>query len=186
MVAFAGRSNVGKSSLINRLTGRKGLARTSSAPGRTREIIFFDVNGQCYFVDLPGYGYAKVSKTMRRQWAGLMEGFFRRAERLTLTILLMDIRRDPNHQDMQMIEWLEAGGTPYIFAVTKCDKVKRNERTKRLAALRQGFGLEDASALVPISSHTGEGISDLLEVIGATLRNSGAASKPPSPKNIDA
>lgn len=168
-VVFAGRSNVGKSSLINRLTGKKGLARTSNTPGRTREIIYFGIDDRYHFVDLPGYGYAKISESERRKWGPMMEVFFKRAEGLRLIIMIIDVRRDPNHDDMQMLDWLEARGLPYIFAITKCDKLSKNELKKRLRELQKLLGLEDDSALVPLSSHTGMGVDEMLQVIRTAL-----------------
>lgn len=167
-VAFAGRSNVGKSSLINKLTGRRGLARTSSTPGRTREIIYFDINEKAYFVDLPGYGYAKVSAAIQRQWAPMMDRFFRHVDGLRLTVVIIDVRRDPTPEDERLITMLEQVGIPYIFAVTKCDKLSRSQVARRLKQLNATLGV-DESGLVPVSAETGDGIDDLLGVIGEAL-----------------
>ncbi|HOE95968.1 MAG TPA: ribosome biogenesis GTP-binding protein YihA/YsxC [Candidatus Sumerlaeota bacterium] len=179
-VVFAGRSNVGKSSLINKLTNRKGLARTSSTPGRTREIQYFGIDDRYYLVDLPGYGYAKVSKTERARWGPMMERFLRKAEGIRLVVLILDVRRDPSPEDLQMIQWLEHGERPYLFAVTKCDKVKRGERSRRLHALQRALGLADGSALVPVSAATGEGIGDLWRVIESVLSPAPPEPKPPA------
>lgn len=172
-VAFAGRSNVGKSSLINRLTGRKGLARTSSTPGRTQEIVYFDIEGPSgelwHFIDLPGYGYARVPEAVRRRWGPMIERFLRTAKALRLVVVILDVRRDPTPEDLQMVEWLCARGLPFIFAVTKTDKLSRGQVARRLEALREPLGLEDTSALVPVSSQTGDGVADLLHVIRETL-----------------
>lgn len=168
-VVFAGRSNAGKSSLINRLTGKKGLARTSNTPGRTREIIYFGVDDKFHFVDLPGYGYAKISESERRKWGPMMEVFFKRAEGLRLIVMIIDARRDPNHDDMQMLDWLEARGLPYIFAITKCDKLSKTQLKKRLREIQKVLGLDDDSALVPISSITGMGVDEMLQVIRTAL-----------------
>jgi GTP-binding protein len=168
-VVFAGRSNVGKSSLLNRLVGMKSLARTSNTPGRTREINYFQIEEQYYFIDLPGYGYAKVSQTLHHTWRPMIERFFRLAEGLRLIVLILDIRRDPNPDDMQMIGWMEQRGIPFIFAVTKCDKLSRSQTLKRLTDLTRLLGLEDDSSLVPVSSQTGMGIEDLLRVIRTAL-----------------
>lgn len=168
-VVFAGRSNVGKSSLINRLTGIKGLARTSNTPGRTREIIYFTIEEQYYFIDLPGYGYAKISETERRKWGPMMEMFLKRAEGLRLIVMIIDVRRDPNHDDLEMLDWLESRGLPYIFAITKCDKLTRNQLAKRLKEIQKLLELEDDSAMVPVSSQTGAGIEDLLGVVRGAL-----------------
>lgn len=167
-VVFAGRSNVGKSSLINKLTGRRSLARTSSTPGRTREIIYFDINEKAYFVDLPGYGYAKVSAAEQRRWAPMMNRFFQEADGLRLIIVILDVRRDPTPEDHKLLDMLDARKIPYIFAVTKCDKLSRSQVAKRIKELQGALGV-DETALVPVSSETGHGINDLLGVIGAAL-----------------
>jgi GTP-binding protein len=175
-VVFAGRSNAGKSSLINCLTGQRHLARTSNTPGRTREIIYFAIDEIYHFVDLPGYGYAKIAESERQRWKPMMEVFFKRAEGLRLVVMILDVRRDPNADDLQMLDWLEARGLPYIFAVTKCDKLSRSQVAKRLKELQKVLGLEDDSALVPVSSQTGYGIGDLLGVVRGALE----AAAPPA------
>ncbi len=167
-VVFAGRSNVGKSSLLNRLVGRRGLARTSSTPGRTREIHFYDIDGLYYFIDLPGYGYAKISKSVHRQWAPMMGRFFRKAEGLRLAVVILDVRRAPTPQDMELLAMLQERDLPFIFAITKIDKLGREAVGKRLAALSDELGVEP-TALVPVSAITGQGTEDLLDVIAATL-----------------
>lgn len=168
-VAFAGRSNVGKSSLLNRLLGGRKLARTSSTPGCTRQVVYFEIDRRFHFIDLPGYGYAKAPKHEMAKWGAMMERFFHTAEGLRLTVLLVDVRRDPTPEDLRMIDWLEAGERPYIFAVTKCDKVGRGERMRRLMALQSAFGLPDMDSLVPVSARTGDGVDDLLGVIREAL-----------------
>lgn len=173
-IVFAGRSNVGKSSLINRLTNQKHLARTSNTPGRTREINYFLIDEQNYFIDLPGYGYAKVPQEMKRHWGPMIERFFRAAEGLRLIVMILDVRRDPNADDMQMIGWLENKGVPFIFAVTKVDKLSRNQMLARLGSLQKQLGLEDDSALVPVSSLNGQGVMDLLGVIRQALASPNA------------
>lgn len=170
-VAFAGRSNVGKSSLINRLVNKKRLARTSNTPGRTQEINFFNIEDRYYFVDLPGYGYAKVPPAIHRKWGPMMERFFQEAEGLRLIVLILDVRRDPTGEDFQMIQWLENRGLPFIFAVTKCDKLSKTQLAKRLREIQQGLGLEDDSALVPVSSLTGAGVMEMLQVIRLALES---------------
>ena len=180
-VVFAGRSNVGKSSLLNKLVGIKRLARTSTTPGRTREINYFEIEEQYYFIDLPGYGYAKVSQSLHRLWGPMIEQFFRKAEGLRLIVQILDVRRDPNAEDLQMIAWLEEQGIPFIFAVTKCDKMSRGQMLRRLKELQKLLGLEDDSSLVPVSSQTGSGIEDLLRVIRGALE--GNASEGPDPKS---
>jgi len=168
-VAFAGRSNVGKSSLLNKLLGGRKLARTSSIPGCTQLLNYFGIDGLYHFIDLPGYGYAKAPRKEQVKWAPMIEHFFLGAKALRLVVLLVDVRRDPSPEDLSMVNWLEAAKRPFIFAVTKIDKVTRNERHRRLIALQKAFGLDDATALIPVSAHTGEGMDDLLDVIEEVL-----------------
>jgi GTP-binding protein len=175
-VAFAGRSNVGKSSLINKLTGVRGLARTSSTPGRTQEIIYFEIDERWHFVDLPGYGFAKAPLEVKRRWGPMIEKFLRTAPSLQLIVLILDARRDPTPDDMQMIRWLEArGDVPYIFAVTKTDKLGRAELARRLVAIQKALGLESDDALVPVSAETGAGMSELFGVVRSALTSRPAA-----------
>jgi GTP-binding protein len=172
-VVFAGRSNVGKSSLINKLTGQKGLARTSSTPGRTQEIIYFDVESSTgrrwHFIDLPGYGYAKAPLAVRRRWGPMIERFLHDAPGLRLIVVILDARRDPTDEDRQSIEWLHARGLTFIFAVTKIDKLSRAELARRLKGLQETLELPDGDALVPVSAVKGDGIGDLLGVIRNVL-----------------
>lgn len=170
-VVFAGRSNVGKSSLINCLTRVKGLARTSSTPGRTQEIIYFSINDRFYFVDLPGYGFAKVPGRIRARWGPMIERFIEGNEHLKAVVLILDARREPSPDDLQLIEWIESLGRPIIIAVTKCDKLKRNELAKNLAALRHALGGSRGELpLVPFSSETRLGRTELLGRIFDALR----------------
>ena len=134
-VAFVGRSNVGKSSLINALVGRKGLARTSNTPGRTQEINFFRVNDRIGFVDLPGYGYAKVPEALRRQWGPMIETYLRERPTLRLVVLILDCRRDPSGEDLQLLDWLRHYGIACLPVMTKIDKLSRNELTERLRVI---------------------------------------------------
>src|SRR5204863_1780808 len=134
-VAFAGRSNVGKSSLLNRLVRRKRFARVSNTPGRTREVNFFLVNGQFVFVDLPGYGYARISKERRAEWRPLMENYLRRSAELRGIVQLLDVRHDPTADDHRMLAFLASVGVPTLFALTKIDKLSTSERASRIAAL---------------------------------------------------
>lgn len=168
-VVFAGRSNVGKSSLLNKLVGRRGLARTSSTPGRTQEIIYFDIEGTAWFVDLPGYGYARVPKDIARKWGPMIRRYLEHAPDLRLMVLLQDVRRDPADEEFELRAWLEERGIAYIYAVTKIDKLSRNERARRLRALQQLLGLESDDAMIPVSAETGAGIDALLAVVRAVL-----------------
>lgn len=177
-IVFAGRSNVGKSSLLNRLVNRRNLARTSSTPGRTQEVNFFDIEGQAYFVDLPGYGYARAPKEVQRRWGPMIERFLRTYAEIRLVVILIDVRREIGEGERELIGWLDARGLPYIFAVTKCDKPGANERRKRLAALVRQLGV-DESALVPVSALKGDGVEDLLGVIREVL---GATDPSPPPE----
>ncbi|WP_298271477.1 ribosome biogenesis GTP-binding protein YihA/YsxC [Geobacter sp.] len=140
-VAFAGRSNVGKSSLINVLVNRKGLVRTSSTPGRTQLINFFLVNGGLMLVDLPGYGFAKVPLEVKKQWGPMMETYLSTRRTLGCVVLILDIRRVPTEEDRQMLQWLRAYGIPTLVVVTKCDKVSKNERARQAAVIARETGL---------------------------------------------
>lgn len=182
-VVFAGRSNCGKSSLINALTRRKGLAKTSSTPGRTRELVFFEINGKYHFVDLPGYGYAKVSKKERAAWGPMIEKFLAGHEPLRLAVIILDVRRDPGDDDLMMIAWCEQAGLPYIFALTKTDKESKSGLRKRVAKIRAVLGLEGDDALVPFSAVDGTGNRELLAVIAASL--DGPPRESPEPADDD-
>jgi len=165
-VAFLGRSNVGKSSLINRLLGVKGLARTSSTPGRTRALNFFLIDESYYFVDLPGYGYAKVSQAERRAWGQLIEKYLAQRRQLVLSILIVDARHEPSPLDLQMKSWLQQFRLPYLVVSTKVDKLSANEQ--RASWLRAKRVLE-TDRVIPYSSVTGVGASQLWEEIRAGL-----------------
>jgi GTP-binding protein len=141
-IAFAGRSNVGKSSLINVLVNRKNLVRTSSTPGRTQLINFFAVNGQFSLVDLPGYGYARVPLAVKKEWGPMMETYLSTRPNLRGVVLIFDIRRTPVAQDRQMIDWLRSYDIPPLLVVTKCDKVSRNERARQAAVIADSLGVE--------------------------------------------
>jgi GTP-binding protein len=171
-VAFAGRSNVGKSSLINKLVRRKKLARVSNTPGRTREVNFFRVNDQFVLVDLPGYGYARVSKDMRATWRPLIEGVLRDNPRMRGVVQLLDARHDPSQEDLQMLEFLAELGTPAIIVATKVDKVPKSGRDARLAALAAQAGIE-SDQMIPFSAVTGEGRDELAEAVAALVAEKG-------------
>ncbi len=163
-VAFAGRSNVGKSSLINTLVRRKKLARVSNTPGRTREIHFFQVNSDFVLVDLPGYGYARISKERRSEWRPLIEGFLRKSSGLRGVVLLLDIRHDPTGDDRQMLDFLAELGAPVIIAATKTDKVSPVALKERLTALAAVVGV-DEDQIIPFSTVTRRGRDELAEAI---------------------
>ena len=164
-IAFAGRSNVGKSSLLNRLVQRKQLARVSSVPGKTATINFYKVDGLVHLVDLPGYGYAKVSKAEKARWAALMEGYFAQERTLELVVQLLDMRHPPTRQDLDMISFLIEAEIPFLPVLTKADKLSKTERQKRLAALQQELPYADQLTLLPVSAETGEGIDTLREIL---------------------
>lgn len=158
-VSFVGRSNVGKSSLLNRLLGRKQLARVSSVPGKTANINFFDVDG-VKFVDLPGYGYAKVSHTEKQRWADLIGGYFEQERSFNLVISLVDIRHEAQKLDLRMVDFLTEAELPFVVALTKADKITRNKQNQAAAALRSSFGLAQEQIIIT-SSETGLGIDEL-------------------------
>jgi GTP-binding protein len=163
-VAFGGRSNVGKSSLINALVRRKKLARVSNTPGRTREIHFFGINDLFTLVDLPGYGYARISKSRQAEWKPLIEGFLRSSAELRGVVQLLDVRHDPTGDDAQMIEFLAEIGAPTVFVATKVDKLAKREVADRVAQIATVIGA-DAEQIIPFSAVTGEGRDDLAAAI---------------------
>ena len=166
-VAFLGRSNVGKSSLINALLGQRNLARTSSTPGRTRQVNFFRVNGALLFVDLPGYGFAKVAKAERAKWQGLAEASLDRPAPGRLAVLIVDARHPPSPLDREMREWLEHRAMPFLIAMTKSDKLSRNELNRSLTTHLKEFHRPDL--LVPCSAETREGIPRIWATIDGML-----------------
>ncbi len=163
-IAFAGRSNVGKSSLLNALVRRKRLARVSHTPGRTREINFFAVNDLFTLVDLPGYGYARVSKARQAEWKPLIEGYLRASRELRGVVQLLDARHDPSADDLAMLDFLAELGAPTIVAATKVDKLRASQRPERLAALARVAGISE-DQVIPFSSVTGEGRDELAGAI---------------------
>ncbi|MEK7244243.1 MAG: ribosome biogenesis GTP-binding protein YihA/YsxC [Thermodesulfobacteriota bacterium] len=169
-IAFAGRSNVGKSSLINTLLNRKGLARTSNTPGRTQEINFFRVNERFAFIDLPGYGYAKVPEAIRKQWGPMVETYLRERDTLRLVVVILDVRRDPSEEDLQLMQWLQFYRIRFLVCLTKIDKVSHNQLSERRRRIGMALGLPPAPAPIAFSAKTGEG-KELLwrEIVKATL-----------------
>ena len=168
-VAFAGRSNVGKSSLLNLLTGRKSLARVSGNPGKTRTINFYRVNDAFRIVDLPGYGYAKVSKSVTEDWGDMMEEYFQNRNGLRKVVQLVDIRHAPSAQDVQMYEYLRHYGLDGLVVATKADKVSRNELAKCLKVIRQSLKLGPEDLVIPVSALKRSGHDRLLEEIEKIL-----------------
>ena len=167
-VAFAGRSNVGKSSLLNRLVRRKRFARVSNTPGRTREVNFFLVNGKFVLVDLPGYGYARISKERRAEWKPLIEGYLRSSKELRGIVQLLDVRHEPTGDDRQMLAFLASVGVPTLFALTKIDKLTASQRKTRVAALVDALETNE-DQVIPFSAVTGEGRDELAEAVVALV-----------------
>jgi GTP-binding protein len=163
-VAFAGRSNVGKSSLLNTLVRRKSFARVSRTPGRTREINFFRVNNTFVLVDLPGYGYARISKTKKAEWRPMIESYLRRTTQLRGIVLLLDIRREPSEDDRAMLDFLAELGVPTIVAMTKADKLTKSDARDKVAKVSRVLALEP-DQVIQFSAHSGEGRMELLEAI---------------------
>jgi len=164
-IAFAGKSNVGKSSLINGLLNRKALARTSSQPGKTQTINFYKINNEFYFVDLPGYGYAKVSASEREKWGKMIENYLHTSQKLVLVFLLVDIRHEPSANDKMMYDWiLHNGFTPVIIA-TKLDKIKRSQLQKNLKIIRTKLNMSGEDMIFPYSALSKQGRDEILDYI---------------------
>lgn len=156
-VAFVGRSNVGKSSLINALVGRKRLAKTSNTPGLTRTINFFRINNQLSLVDLPGYGFARVPLKVRASWKPMVETYLTSRRELRLVVLILDVRRIPSKDDVAVFNWLSHRQIPTLNILTKIDKISRNQLTNQMEAIKKGLGLAPEATLIPFSAKTGEG-----------------------------
>ncbi len=164
-IAFAGKSNVGKSSLINALMNRKALARTSATPGKTQTINFYNINDQMYLVDLPGYGYAKVSEKEKAQWGKLIERYLHTSKQLKAVFLLIDIRHDPSANDRQMYEWIVAQGYQPIIIATKLDKLKRSQVQKHVKMIKEGLQLLPGTVVIPFSAETKQGREEIWELV---------------------
>lgn len=163
--AFSGKSNVGKSSLINALMNRKSLARTSSQPGKTQTINFYKVNDQFYFVDLPGYGYAKVSLEAKAKWGKMIERYLKKSMALKLVFLLVDIRHEPSENDKTMYEWIVYQGYRPVVIATKLDKLKRSQVAKQVKIIREGLAMEKKDILIPFSAETKQGREEIWKLI---------------------
>ncbi len=164
-IAFAGRSNVGKSSVINRLLNRKNFARVGAAPGKTTHINYFKIDRTFYLVDLPGYGYAKVSKAERDRWGRLMEGYFADPELMSLGVMIVDARHKPTADDCTMAQWYKAAGCPFLVVANKLDKLKKSEIEPNLQQIRETLELDSSVKLIPFSAEKGEGKQELLQEI---------------------
>ena len=165
-VAFAGKSNVGKSSLINSLVNRKALARTSSQPGKTQTINFYNVNDEVYLVDLPGYGYAKVSQSEKEKWGKLIEKYLNGSKQLRAVFLLIDIRHEPGANDRMMYDWICHNGYNPIIIATKLDKINRSQIQKQVKIIRQALNVRPGTTIIPFSSQTKQGRDEVWELIG--------------------
>ena len=166
-VTFAGRSNVGKSSVINRLLNRKNFARVGATPGKTTQINYFAIDEQIYFTDLPGYGYAKVSKAERDRWGQLMEQYFQEPGLITMGILIVDARHKPTADDVTMFQWFRGSGCPVVVVANKLDKLKKREIEPNLQQIRDTLELSDETPLIPFSAEKGQGREEVLALIEA-------------------
>ena len=163
--AFAGKSNVGKSSLINALMNRKAYARTSAQPGKTQTINFYNINDALYYVDLPGYGYAKVSQTEKEKWGKMIERYLHKSKQIRQVFLLVDIRHEPGANDKQMYEWIVYNGYRPVIIATKLDKINRSQIQKHVKMIRTGLGLQRDDILIPFSSETKQGREEVWALI---------------------
>lgn len=168
-VAFAGRSNVGKSSLINALMNRKSLARTSSQPGKTQTINYYNINNAIYFVDLPGYGYARVYEKVKAQWGRMIENYLHSSKMLKQVFLLVDIRHAPSENDQTMHRWILENGFQPIIIATKLDKIKRSQLQKQLALIRSTLGVGKETPIVPFSAETKQGKDEIYAILDGIL-----------------
>ena len=175
--AFAGKSNVGKSSLINALMNRKSFARTSAQPGKTQTINFYNINEALYFVDLPGYGYAKVSQELKAKWGKMIEGYLKKSKQLRCIFLLVDIRHEPSENDKNMYDWIVYHGFEPVIIATKLDKINRSQVQKHLKMLRTGLGLKKETILIPFSSETKQGKEEVWNIIDSYLTDGQAGEE---------
>ncbi|MFP4979278.1 ribosome biogenesis GTP-binding protein YihA/YsxC [Paenibacillus sp. CN-4] len=179
-IALAGRSNVGKSSLINRMINRRNLARTSSTPGKTQHMNYYRINNQLYYVDFPGYGYAKVSKVQRAAWGKMVEKYLAERETLKLILLVVDLRHPPTADDKMMFEWLTHYGLPMCVVATKADKIPKTRWPKHIKIMREALGVRPEDTFIPFSSEIGLGRDELWDVIlsyAGTPEESGAETE---------
>jgi len=168
-IAFAGRSNVGKSSVINRLLNRKNFARVGATPGKTTQINYFLIDGSVYITDLPGYGYAQVAKAERDRWARLMENYFAESGLITLGVLIVDARHKPTADDMTMCSWFRDTGCPLIVVANKLDKLKKSEIEPNLTIIRETLALDESAVMIPFSAEKGTGKTELMAAISQII-----------------
>ena len=182
--AFAGKSNVGKSSLINALMNRKAYARTSAQPGKTQTINFYNINDALYYVDLPGYGYAKVSQTEKEKWGKMIERYLHKSKQIRQVFLLVDIRHEPGANDKQMYEWIVYNGYRPVIIATKLDKINRSQIQKHVKMIRTGLGLQKDDILIPFSSETKQGREEVWALIeGRMAENEAPAADQEASEN---
>ena len=172
-IAFAGKSNVGKSTLINALMNRKSLARTSGQPGKTQTINFYNINEVMYLVDLPGYGYAKVSVSEKVKWGHLIERYLHESHQLKCVFLLIDIRHDPSKNDQEMYDWIIHQGYKPVIIATKLDKINRSQIQKQVKAIRVGLGVEEGTVIIPFSASTKQGREEIWEYMDTMIETKG-------------
>lgn len=170
-IAFAGKSNVGKSSLINALMNRKSYARTSAQPGKTQTINYYNINDELYFVDLPGYGYAKVSEEIKAKWGKMIERYLQKSAVLQAVFLLIDIRHEPSANDKQMYEWILANGYHPIIIATKLDKINRSQIQKHVKMIKTKLEVEKGTVVIPFSATTKQGREEIYDLIDQMLKN---------------
>lgn len=168
-VAFAGKSNVGKSSLINALMNRKSLARTSAQPGKTQTINFYNINNELYFVDLPGYGYAKANESVKAQWGKMIEDYLHQSKKLKAVFLLIDIRHEPSGNDRNMYEWVVNHGFEPIIIATKMDKINRSQIAKQVKLIKQSLNVLPGTIVIPFSAQTKQGREEIYDLIDSML-----------------
>lgn len=168
-VAFAGRSNVGKSSIINSLTNRKALARVGNTPGKTKEIIYFNIDDKIYLVDLPGYGFASVSKSQKRSWSTIVESYLGQRQELKMLVMMVDIRHTPTNDDMMMYDWLKSTGIPHVIIASKFDKISRSQLKARVDDITKTLKVPQGVKIIPFSSSSKVGLQELWTEIDNTL-----------------
>jgi len=170
-VAFAGKSNVGKSSLINALMNRKAYARTSSQPGKTQTINFYNINEEIFFVDLPGYGYAKIAKSVKEKWGPFIEKYLKTSDQLKAVFLLIDIRHKPGENDKNMYEWILHNGFAPIIIATKLDKINRSQVAKNIKTIKEALNVQSGTTVIPFSATTKQGREEIWETISEVAKD---------------